>query len=391
MQIVLTMDGLDDALIDSSAAVVALLEGDGYKTSEVELGEGILSAQWKDGAADYTMGSVKGVFSPQGGDGNGHYDFRIGVTGLTYNGLPLSDAIIRTDFYSFGRTFSVTGGSIILNTEPVWSADAALPVICDAYPDVFTAKWPVAMDASAVTGDQVRVVLTSKYGDELVLENGKDYTVSSDATTTTVTLNYIYWAYAPVYTTLTVDIDTSVLNYDSRMYAPTPTFSHTYDIASVYVYSVMSGGPTGTQAWTFFGIKNLTNPLQVFRMATYTLTITDENGDSWFYGEDENGSGVLVSEKANAVAFPCNEECNVRIENDTLYYERLYDQTEEKTVNGETITFSKSYYTAETLPLPTSELDVELEPGYAIGASWEDHLKWPWQTFVGTGYQGGTK
>lgn len=176
-----TMDGLQDELIDSNAAVVELLEGDGYKTSEVEMGEGVLSAQWKDGGADYTMGSLKGVFSPQGGDGNGHFDFRIGVSGLTYNGLPLSDAIIRTGFYSFGRTFSVTG-------------------------------------------DQVRVVLTSRYGDELALESVKDYTVASDVTSTTVTLDYICWAYAPVYTTLTVEIDTSVFAYDERMYAPTPTF-----------------------------------------------------------------------------------------------------------------------------------------------------------------------
>lgn len=51
----------------------------------------------------------------------------------------------------------------------------------------------------------------------------------------------------------------------------------------MYVYSVMSGGPTGTQAWTFFGIKDLTDLLQVFRMATYTLPLTGENGDSWFY------------------------------------------------------------------------------------------------------------
>ena len=39
-----------------------------------------------------------------------------------------------------------------------------------------------------------------------------------------MTLDYICWAYAPVYTTLTVEIDTSVLAYDERMYAPTPTF-----------------------------------------------------------------------------------------------------------------------------------------------------------------------
>ena len=392
VQLVLTMDGLDDSLIDSSAAQIALLPGDGYKLYEVSFGAGSLSDAWSGGKADYTMGEISGTFSPQGGDGNGHYDFRIGIGGLRYNGLPLSEAIVRTDFYSFGRTFSVDGGSLILDTEPVWSSEADIPVICDAYPDTVSAHWPIAFDASGVTAEDVRVTLISTYGDELSLEPEKDFTVTAGANRTDITLNTIYWAYAPVYTTMRVEISTGHTAWNEQMYAPKAAFTHEYAIASVYVYSVMSGGPSGTQAWTYFGLDNLTDSHQVYRDATYTLEAVDAEGNVFFYGEDESGNGIRVSTQAEAVAFNCDEECNVHLEGDTVYYTRLFDQTEEKVVGGETVVFNKTYTNCESLPRPVDELiDVTLAPGYAIGEGWEDHLKWPWQSFVGIGFQGGSK
>lgn len=392
VQVVLALEGIDDSQIDSSQAQISLLPGDGYKTYEVNFAEGTLSDTWTAGKADYTMGDISGNFSPQGGDGNGHYDFRIGIDGLKYKGLPLSQAIVRTDFYSFGRTFSITGGSLILNTEPVWSSDAEVPVICDAYPDTVTMQWPVAFDASKVTAEDVTVTLISTYGDELVLDRGTDFVVRSSVDTTEVTLNYIYWAYAPVYTTMRVEVATANAAWNEQMYAPAASFVHEFDIASVYIYSVMSGGPSGTQAWTFFGLNNLTDSHQVYKDATYTLSAIDDEGNTFFYGEDESGNGIRVATEAEAVAFNCDEECNVHLENDTVYYSRLNGQTEDKEINGETITFSKNYYNCESLLRPVTELiDVELAPGFAIGANWEDHLKWPWQSFVGVGFQGGSK
>ena len=392
VQVVLALEGIDDSQIDSSQAQISLLPGDGYKTYEVNFAEGTLSDTWTAGKADYTMGDISGNFSPQGGDGNGHYDFRIGIDGLKYKGLPLSQAIVRTDFYSFGRTFSITGGSLILNTEPVWSSDAEVPVICDAYPDTVTMQWPVAFDASKVTAEDVTVTLISTYGDELVLDRGTDFVVRSSVDTTEVTLNYIYWAYAPVYTTMRVEVATANAAWNEQMYAPAASFVHEFDIASVYIYSVMSGGPSGTQAWTFFGLNNLTDSHQVYKDATYTLSAIDDEGNTFFYGEDESGNGIRVATEAEAVAFNCDEECNVHLENDTVYYSRLSGQTEDKEINGETITFSKNYYNCESLLRPVTELiDVELAPGFAIGANWEDHLKWPWQSFVGVGFQGGSK
>ena len=392
VQVVLDLEGIDDSLIDSSEAQIALLPGDGYKLYEVNFEEGTLSSEWAGGKADYTMGNISGNFSPQGGDGNGHYDFRIGISGLKYNGLPLSEAIVRTDFYSFGRTFEVTGGSLILNTEPTWSSVDEVPVICDAYLDTVTAHWPVAFDASTLTAQDVTVTLISTYGDELTLEPETDYTVKASADATDITLNYIYWAYAPVYTTMRVEIATENASWDELMYAPAASFSHEFPIASVYIYSVMSGGPSGTQAWTYFGLANLTDSHQVYGEATYTLTAVDAEGNTFFYGEDENGNGIRVETEAEAVRYNCDEECNVHLEEDTVYYTRLFDQTEDKDVSGETITFTKSYVNCESLPLPVDQLvDVELQPGYAIGANWEDHLKWPWQSFVNLGYLGGSK
>ena len=82
----------------------------------------------------------------------------------------------------------------------------------------------------------------------------------------------------------------------------------------------------------------------------------------------------------------------MHLEGDTVYYSRLFDQTEDKEVDGETITFTKNYYNCESLLRSVDSLiDVELAPGYAIGAGWEDHLKWPWQTFVDVGFKGGSK
>ena len=392
VQIVLSMDGIDDGRIDSSAAQIALLPGDGYKLYEVKFEEGTLADTWTEGKADYTMGNIGGNFSPQGGDGNGHYDFRIGVSGIRYNGLPLADAIVRTDFYSFGRTFLTEGGSLILNSEPVWTSDAETPVICDVYPDTVTATWPIAFDAGKLTENDVTVTLISAYGDELVLEPGKDFVVAASANKTEVTLNYIYWAYAPVYTTMRVTVSTENASWNELMYKPKASFSHDFAIGSVYIYNVMSGGPSGTQAWTFYGLNNLTDSHQVYRDATYTLTAVDAEGNVFFYGEDENGKGIKVVKEADAVAFNCDEECNVHLEGDTVYYSRLFDQTEDKEVDGETITFTKNYYNCESLLRPVDSLiDVELAPGYAIGAGWEDHLKWPWQTFVDVGFKGGSK
>ncbi len=392
VKLILSLDALDDTKIDAENASIELLDGDGYYTYQYVFDQGSLDEKWENGETAYRFGDMSGIFSPQGGDGNGHYRFRIGISGLKYNGLPLSTAIVKTDFYTFGRTFSVDGGSIIRNTEPEWTSSAETPVLCDAYPDSFSVAWPIAYDAQGVTPEDVTISLMSEYGDVLTLQAGKDFTVASQKSLTEIEVSYIYWAYAPVYTTMHVEIANTHVSCDELMYVKPEAFVHDYAIASVYAYSVMSGGPTGTQSWTYFGFANLTEASQVFKPATYTLTTTNENGDTSYYGEDANGNGILVATAAEAVLFNCDEECNVHLEGQTVSYDRLYDQTADKQVGDATITFTKAYTTAETLTKAISELDnLELLPGFALGESWEDHLKWPWQSFIDEGFKGGSK
>lgn len=388
--IALTMDNLDTGLIDCSSACVEILDGDGYYPQNCSIEAELIAGN--DGIITLDAKSLTGQFGMQGGDGNGHYNLRIGVSGITYNGIPMPTAIVHTDIYSFGRTFLSDHGSLIWYAEPAWTSTDEIPVLCDVYPDEFCAVWPVGMDASAVTADDVMVTLVSTYGDELVLMPGKDYLVESTTYRTKIITTYINWAYAPVYTSLKIEVNTANVARNEQMYTDTACFCHSFDIASVYAYSEMSGGPNGTQAWTYYGFANLTEPSQVFYTATYTLTWTDSDGNVWYYGEKENGEGILVDEEANGISFNCNEECNVQLLGQTISYTRS-SGTETKMVNGKDITFTKRYVKCEVLPRSIEDLTEELEllPGYVLGANWEEHLKWPWQSFINIGYMSTNK
>ena len=121
--VALRLDGVDDSLIDSSAAVVRLLEGDGYYLSDYQFNDDTLTGEWAGGETTYTLSTEKfsGSFSELGGDGNGNYYANIGVGGLTYNGLPLAEAAFRVHMYAFGRTFTIeSNGSLINDTQPLW-------------------------------------------------------------------------------------------------------------------------------------------------------------------------------------------------------------------------------------------------------------------------------
>ena len=111
---VLAMDGeIDDSLIDDSNVTITLGEGDGYYDYLFQYDLGALSGEWESGTTDYSL-------------------------------------------ISFDGTFSEQGGSLILVTGPAFTSADEIPVICDAYPDVFTAQWPVAFDACGVTAQDVR-------------------------------------------------------------------------------------------------------------------------------------------------------------------------------------------------------------------------------------------
>lgn len=396
VSVALTMDKLDDSLIDSSASAITLLPGDGYYLSDYTFAADTLAGPWSGGKAEYTLNTEQfsGSFSELGGDGNGNYYANIGVSGLTYNGLPLAAATFRIHVYAFGRTFAVeTNGSLLNDTQPKWDTAAAggIPVLCDAYPDELMITWPVDFDASALTAEDLTLTLRGDYGDALTLQPGTDFTVAASADQTMVSVNYIYWASIPVYKTLGVEVNTKNLTWDAQKYTVT-SLSHDYDIASVYAYYVMSGGMQGTQKWTYYGIDGLNEWEQALMIPTYTLRCTDDTGKVSYYTENTDGTGAFTAQAEQALSFDSREDNHCQLAGQVASFERVYDQTADVAVDGKSYTCDKVYANADNMPLaPADCTGLTAQRGYVIGDSWEMHGRWPWQTFIGTGYQGGSK
>jgi hypothetical protein len=394
--IALQLDNIDDSLIDSSNASVSLLQGDGYILEDYPFENTPLTGEWTDGKLTFTVDpeQLTGNYSPMGGDGNGNYYINLGISGLSYNGLPLADTSFRAHIYAYGRTFTIEGiGSLISDTQPEWSTDSenGIPVLCDSYPDFLNITWPVNFDASSLTTEDFTITLKGDYGDKLVLTPGTDYFLeTTEAGRTVIDVNYIYWAYTPVYKTMTVDVNTDNLVWDETMYE-VKNISHDYDIASVYAYSVMSGGMEGTQAWTYYGLDGFENWEQCFKIPTYTLTMTSEDGSTIYYTEDEAGNGAFTDMADEAMKFDSREDNNCRVIDNTAYFDRVYDQTQDVEVNGQTYTLDKVYSNADNMTLQPDECTgVTAERGYIIGNGWMMHSRWPWQNFLNEGYQGGT-
>lgn len=407
--VALKLDGLDDSLIDGTQASISLLPGDGYYVEEFAFSTGRLADNWTNGESSYSIkvgdiaytnggyeltenGGGRG-WSEQGGDGNGNYNFNLGVSGIYYNGLPLAEASFKMHLYCYGRTFDVDGGSLIANAQPAWSTTAEndLPILCDVYPDELDVTWPIDFDASALTTEDFTLTMRSEYGDELVLEAGTDFVVESGVTKSVITVSYMLWANTPVYTTLTVDVNPENLSWNEEKYNVTRV-SHDYDIASVYCYYVMSGGMTGTQTWSYYGVDGMEEWEQVCNIPNYTLTLVDDNGVVNYYTEDENGNGAFTDIADKATVFDAREDCAAQIVENTVFFTRVYDQTEEKEIDGTVYTFDKVYGNADNVPLePGDCTGITAKPGYVLGGSFGEHLKWPWQSFIGVGYLGGTK
>lgn len=398
--VALTMDGLDDAKIDSSHAVVTLIPGDGYTLKDYAgtFPDTALGTVWSEGRHSYTVSKIDGMFMGWGGNGNGEFNINLGVVGLRYSGLPLSDGLIRVHIYSYSRTFSIeTYGSLIYDTQPLWAstADGGVPVLCDPYPDCLTATWPIGFDASKLTAEDFVLTMKGTYSiDDLVLKPGEDYTVSYANNQTAITITYQYWPNFPVYTTLRVDVKLDNLKWDAEKYHPEAAgISHDYEIASVYAYYVMSGGQTGPQNWTFYGIE-LDSFQDVFHAPNYTLSITDSAGKTQFYAEDSSGTAYFTGSAEEAKTFEDLRPEIAYVKDNTATFVRQYDATDKMTVGGKSYTMNRNYETAETLLQNAAygrANGVTAAPGYTIGETWSMHERWPWQVFIGIGYQGGSK
>lgn len=401
-----TVDGkkVDSSLVNNSTAKVTLADGDGYYTTDYVYSDKGLSNKIKNASINYSIkpedlqitnsGYVLGEngggrgWSELGGDGNGNYNLNFELSGLKYNGLPISNKIFKAHIYCYGRTFKVDNGSIYATSYLKWSTDSEnnLPNLADQYSDNLILSWANGINASKLSEDDVTLTMESEYGDTLKLKRGTDFTLETSKTKTIIEVNYTYWANAPVYTKLKVDVDSEKLNWDDRQYKISK-ISHSYDIASVYVYNVMAGGQTGTQTWTVYGLDGLTDWQQLFDRPTYTLSYIDTDGKIRYYSEASNGSFV---DEANATTFDASGDVKIALKGNTGYFTRQFDQTEDKTIGGITYTFKKVYSHAEAaIKNPNDIQKVTVKAGYIIGDSWEDHLRWPWQNFINKGYKGG--
>jgi hypothetical secreted protein len=401
-----TVDGkkVDSSLVNNSTAKVTLADGDGYYTTDYVYSDKGLSNKIKNASINYSIkpedlqitnsGYVLGEngggrgWSELGGDGNGNYNLNFELSGLKYNGLPISNKIFKAHIYCYGRTFKVDNGSIYATSYLKWSTDSEnnLPNLADQYSDNLILSWANGINASKLSEDDVTLTMESEYGDTLKLKRGTDFTLETSKTKTIIEVNYTYWANAPVYTKLKVDVDSEKLNWDDRQYKISK-ISHSYDIASVYVYNVMAGGQTGTQTWTVYGLDGLTDWQQLFDRPTYTLSYIDTDGKIRYYSEASNGSFV---DEANATTFDASGDVKIALKDNTGYFTRRFDQTEDKTIGGITYTFKKVYSHAEAaIKNPNDIQKVTVKAGYIIGDSWEDHLRWPWQNFINKGCKGG--
>lgn len=272
--------------------------------------------------------------------------------------------------------------------------------------DNFYISWPDGVDASALGADDVTITLCSNYGDEYVLrpnngvkvveQNGEEiadgeYSVFSSGNTTQIAVNMVYWAYTPVYTTMTIDVNTEkVEGYEGEV-------SYTTEIGSVYTYMVQTGGGLdyyGTvTAQCVYGLAN-TAELELSDVGSYPTSF------NYAYMEGEgmhkeavaflidNGDGTYsVTENAE-------EATEYEADNNPAWIGHMLlstnrEETIEAEFNGETVAFSKNYNSGTMVQVPDlATTKLVAADGYVLSQSmmWGEHMRWPWLYFNGCGW-----
>ncbi len=414
-----TPDGsMDDSLIDSSNAVVSIVDGDGYHADEMLLKATTLDGEWENGQITYTMNaddldwnnqyiygkSKDGTsleWSVFGGDGNGCYTFNFEVSGITYDGVEVDPVTFQVQVYIFGRDASDLGKMNYDGVESAVAVEAPLaeveqtdevqwtwvgdtsanytddegnevekPILCDNVADDFYVIWPEGTDASAITADDVTVTLYSDYGDSYTLSTEtaygeNEYSVFAAEDQTQIAVTFMHWPYVPVFTTMTISVDDG-----NGLTAET-----TYEIGSVYIYMVQSGGMANhdgqTVTFDFYGIdpESLTDVHQLVVDQTYTLALyeyeVDEDGNyvesrgskvvtsAQFLCKDKDGNvtledgvaqmGGTYAAPANAILFDATEDRDPQYLGTTVYVRNRLNQTETVEIDGEEVELAKVY------------------------------------------------
>lgn len=409
---------VDDSKIDSSNAKVELVAGDGYTTTELCFAATQLTGSWQNGQLEYTLGvddltwdnsqyaitETSGCgreWSCFGGDGAGNYYFNLQVSGILYDGTEIPSQIIPVHVYIYGRSATDLAVMNFGTLSPAWkwNGTSDKPILCDDTADEFEVNWPAGVDGSAVKTDDFIVTLQSQYGKQKTLTPGTDYTVvSSSKGKTVVQVTYQNWAFTPVYTTMTLSVDPQNLSYDSKNYK-LGGLSYTTDIASVYAYSVQSGGNMPIDhavCYTYYGVQ-VDNWQQVQIPTVYRLQYTDEDGKTWYYAS-KYGFGYLTEDVSEAQTWDATgpDEMNYRVVDGHMVYLTLCNgHTAEKLVGLRKISFTKVYdsaYKAKAFDFYgsvdpcDSDGTLKLLPGYAMPETWLQHSMWAWKPDVGLGW-----
>lgn len=428
---------VDDSLLDSSKAVVKLLDGNGYYADEMVLKADSLNGVWSNGKYVYTLDTgdlewntwgydtsvdynSNREWSIMGGDGNGVYYFRLEASGITYDGKEVPAAIIPVAVYTYGRTCTdlslstefvenTYDSSYVSCTAPTdevqwgWhteNKDAVSdgkPYMNDTYTDYFSVIWPKGTDASEITADDVKVTLHSKYGDSYTLSTQnaygeREYAVFSNGGETGIAVTYQQWSFIPVYSTMEISIQKGGLSA-----------SKTYDICSVAAYMVQTGGGGVTvdhtvTCWNYYGVLGMT--LENAANTRYTLS-TEKDGVTYYYAEDENGKAylskgvesegmmgrVMVSAPQDAWTGDATEKYNIAVHGNVLFAETRLDTAEEKVVDGVTYTFQQNVSARKEIPQMLA-LGARLDDGYNLSGC--GPLQWAWTKRYQSGWTVGT-
>lgn len=417
---------VDDAKIDSSHAVVSLLDSGICYADEFILNATSLNGEWKNGQYIYTLSEGDIEFntwgydttrdynsgrewSIMGGDGAGTYFLRLLVSGIRYDGHEVAPVVFPVVVYCYGRTCT----DLAINTkfnentydpgyvsgvEPSgeiqwkWFTEgedsaADKPYMNDLYTDYFTVIWPQGADASGVTHEDVTVTLTDDYGNRYELSTltaygDTEFAVISGKAETTVAVTYQQWAGYPVFSHITITVRNG-----------SETVEKTYDVASVVANPTQTGGGglNADHALTclnYHGLGGLT--LGNAANTDYTLSL-EKDGSTYFYAEDENGVGYLsegaaVTNAWGHVDIYAPEDAwvgdgtdifNLAVLGNVIFFETRVGEaeTEVKTVNGEALTFTRNRGSNKSVADMISG-GAWLEPGYNLTGS--GAMQWAW-------------
>ncbi len=223
----------------------------------------------------------------------------------------------------------------------------------------------------------------------------------SSKDTTQISVNLVNWAYVPVYNRMTIEVLGE---------------SETFEVGSVYQYSVQQGGgidydKTVTCA-TLFGVANLsdfTNEELFKQPFTYSWVFRAREGmgaPTLIYVEHEDGSyetvrqqqgggmgGGMMQQAPNPEGSEFPSDADIRFVGNTLYWTNF--EGEKKVVvhtddpdfaefDGKEVTFTKNYNNGMgPLGKMDRSLNFEVADGYVKTAGfYGDHMNWAWADFA---------